>query len=84
MVEKVPGVLWTVKNCRPDTTTAQSDVYLSSEGRETTVDGEISEQGSKTSSWDESRPFPTMVGTMGRQLESKFVGHEYGEELGRT
>ena len=42
----------------PDTTTAPSDVYLSSESNEKSADGDISVEGSETSSSDESRPVP--------------------------
>ena len=68
----------------PHTTTAPPHVYLSSESNETSADGNISAEGSETSSSDESRPVPTMVRTTERQLEPNFLGLRDDEELGRT
>ena len=82
MVEKVRGVQCAVKICGPSTPTRY--VCLSSEGNETSADGNSSVEGSETSSSDESRRVPTIMQTAERKLESDFLGRRDGEELGRS
>ena len=53
----------------PDTLTARQSINLSSESNETPAHGDISVDGSVTSSSDESRPFPMMVRTAERKLD---------------
>ena len=68
----------------PDTTTASSGVYSPSVSSELSADGDLSAEGSETSSSDESSPVPTMVRTAARQLESHLCDSRVGDELGRT
>lgn len=66
-----------------DTTTAQSDVHLSSKGREPTVDGDISEQGSEPSSGTGVVRFPRRWGLWGanlnRSLSDVKMARNWGE-----
>ena len=68
----------------PAPTTAPQDVVLSSESNETSAYGDISVEGSETSSSDESRPGSMMMRTAERQLESNFLGRRDVKELEPT
>ena len=70
----------------PDTTTAPSGVYSPSWRSELSADDDFLAEASETSSSDESSPFPTMVRTAARHLESHLLDSSVGEKLesGRT
>ena len=69
MGQEVRGVQCAVKICRSPTLTARPDIVFSSENNEMPAHGDISVDGSVTSSSDESRSVPMMVRTAERKLE---------------
>lgn len=65
------GIQWVVKICRSPTLHLPHQMLnLSSESNETCADGDISVDGSETSSSDESLPVTTMMRPAESQLDS--------------
>ena len=68
----------------PDTATTPSGVHSPSVSSDRSADGELSAEGSKTSSLDESSPVTTIARAVALNLESHLHGSRVREELGRT